>query len=343
MNNVIGRFFGLMVSVWFIIFGSVSFGAVSLPIGSEDELREYALGKVVRGFKNVTADSIREVGDSQLFAKVVGNGAEDVLNKLLSIPISFTLANTNDEVLSQVWLYDEKNQSLFYGQSSYKVGTVDNKTGSEYSIWMQDIPLLDNVQSATVYTVNSKGVTVNSKPLMVRGGQVFIAPYVTGSVNAIMSVVFNDRSEMVFDLSNPVAIEPSVTTSSSSNWNINGHHVIPPSSSDKVLVKFVEFQTLPTVLITVAKGQKVEVDVLGAYYNDVGVITFERPKSIQIIEVGGEGWGGEGDLSQDQPTILIVPQNRPGTYRLRFGWEHFQQDRRLYDGPHHEDAGMGKG
>ena len=339
MNNIFGRFFGFLVSVWFIAVGSVSFGAVSLPIGSEDQLREYALDKAVRGYKDVTADSIREVDNSPLFAKVVGNGAEDVLNKLLSIPITFSLANTNDEVRSQVWLYDSEDRLLFYGQSRYKVGTV-GKTGSEYSIWMQDVPLLDNVQSAKLFVVNSEGVTVNSKDLRVENGQVIFDPYLAGSINGIMTVMFTDGSESVFDLSNPKSVTPAVVTSSSSNWNIEGHHVIQSSDGDTVLIKFIEFNYLPTVLVTVKEGQKVVLDVMGAYHNEKGSVTFERPNRVFVSEVGGEGWGGEGGMLPDTSVILPIPQNRSGMYRIRFGWENFRQGRRLYDGP---NDGEGKG
>lgn len=343
MNNKISRFFGLMVAGFcFTIFGLGSvFGAVSLPIGSEDQLREYALDKVVRGYKDVSADSIQEVSGYNLFAKVVGNGAEDVIDKLLSVPISFSLINTNDDIVSRIWLYDDRDRLLFYGQSTYKVDTIGKGGNSpQYNIWMQEIPLLDNVSFANLFVVNDEGVTSSSRSLLVKDGQIMFDPYLAGSVNVFMGVKFTDDTEMVFDLSDPKSVTPPTITSSSSNWSVEGHHVIPPSEGDVVQIKFIESNHLPTVLVTVGVGQKVELDVMGAYYNEKGVIVFERPNHIFISEVGGEGWGGEGDLPPYAVSTLPIPQNRPGVYRIRFGWEHFHQGRRLYYGP---DDGMGKG
>ena len=117
---------------------------------SQDRLREYALGKVVRGYRDVTSSTLvpGETPNTR-YVEVLGNGAEDVLKKLFDTALVFRIANIQDKIVGRVWLYDAESKLLFFGQTEYFVATV-GKTGPQYDIWQQEAPLMQDIVSAEI-------------------------------------------------------------------------------------------------------------------------------------------------------------------------------------------------
>lgn len=322
-----------------LAFASVSVSAVvTLPIGSRDQLREYALDIPVRGFRDVTSPSLVQIPGERTWVEVSGNGAEDIIGKLLAKKISFEMANTDDTITGRIWLYDADDRLIFFGSASYTLVTV-GKEGPTYNIWMQAVPLpIYDVVSAEVLVLNEDGQTTRSERIQVENGQPIFREWMAGANNGILSVRLKDGSVATFNLWNPVAVDPATISESSAGWNIPGHHVIPPSPANELLVNFVEVWELPTVLLWVGETQSVKFDVLGMVTIE-GRNTFERPFEVIFTQIEGGSWSGTGPIFSDSPTLIKLPA--AGKYRVRFGWKNFGQENTIYAGP--VDDGGGKG
>ena len=304
--------------------------SVPLPIKSQDVLREYAMSHVVRGFRDVESPSMIYVPGQPTYVEVRGASAEDVLKKLFDKEIVYRLANEGDKITGNVWLYDESDNCVFYGYAQYDITVLQKGPGPEYKIWMQNNPILSNVQSAEIIVLGEDGVTVRKESLTVNlSGQVMFESYYAGAPNGILSVKFKDGTLATYNLWEPVANTPS-DLSESANWKIEGHYVVPASDKDVVVVDILETWTLPTVLIDCKVGQKFRFNVLGLVTVN-GISSFERPTSVTLTPVGNETWATVGPMSSDSPTE--VTPLVAGKNRVHFGWDNFGKPGMLYTGP----------
>lgn len=321
-----------------LVVGLVTITATAqnkLPIKSQDALREYALGKVVRGFRDVTANSMIWSQDKPTWIEVRGNGAEDVLNKLFDTELLYSLANSLDKINGRVWLYDGDDNLLFFGSAEY-LASVIGKDGPQYNIWVQRIPLLENVQSAEVFALSEDGTTMRRYDVALdQNGHILFDPWMSGAPNGILSVRFKDGTVMTFNLWNPVEDQPDALVEGNPTWKIDGHYVIPPSEKSLVNVTIVEAWTLPTIYLEAKANQSFRLDVLGVVQLD-GTTTFERPMFSTYTQVDGP-LSGAGPMANNQPTVVQFPV--AGIYRVRFDWKHFGKPYALYTGP---DGGDGK-
>lgn len=309
-----------------------------LPIGSRDQLREYALGTPVRGFRDVVSSSLVQIDGEPTWVEVSGNGAEDVLDKLLAKKISFGLVNVNDTVNGRIWLYDAQDHLVFYGQSEYTPGTLGKK-GPMYNIWMYGIrPPVDGVVSAEILVLNEDGKTTRTERVQVEDGQPIIYEWMAGVTNGILVLRMKDGSIYTFNLWSDVSNNPPTVSESGGSWQIPGHHVIPPSPANELLVNFVEAWELPTVFLEVNSTQLIKFDVLGMVTID-GRNTFERPISFTFMQVEGGTWAGAGPIFSDSPTMIKLPA--AGKYRIRFEWKNFGKPNTIYAGPVEGGGGLG--
>jgi hypothetical protein len=335
-KSIVGMVAGLMLA-----FASVSVSASmpDLPIGGRDQLREYALDTVVRGFRDVESPSLVRIKGEPVYVEVSGDGAEDVLNKLLAEQINFDMVNISDKITGRVWLYNANGRLVFYGQSQYTPATV-GKAGPNYNVWMQSISLpIYDVASAEILVLNEDGQTTRTEQVRIENGQPIFQEWMAGAVNGVLSVRLDDGSVYKFDLWNPVATGLATISESGASWQIPGHHVIPASSAPELLVNFVEAWELPTVLLEVDATQLVKLDVLGMVTID-GRNMFERPIGVIFTQVDGP-LSGAGPLSEIGPSTIKLPG--AGKYRVRFEWKNFGQSNTLYSGPVVDPVDGGKG
>lgn len=302
----------------------------SLPVQSEADLREYALDKVVRGFRDVTSETMVSVKNQPSWVDKRGTSAEDVLDKLFDTEFVYSLANDNDIVQGRVWLYDNENNLLFFGESRYTAKDLEKKYPS-YALYLQRIPLLANVQSAEILAINEDGVTANHRKVDVSNGHILFDSWLAGVPNGILSVRFQDGSLMTYDLWSPVAESPVIQAESSATWQIEGHHVFRLTEKDVLNINFVEVWKDPTVIFEVRdNNQTVNLDVFGVV-NVNGVSGMERPNSLIFTQVIGGSSKGVGPVFQDGPTKFTLPTG--GTYRMKFDWNNFGKPGKLYTGP----------
>lgn len=310
--------------------------AQSLPIGSEDSLRNYALGKVTRGYRWVNSQSIGTVGGSPLYAAVEGTGAEDVLNKLLGTEIMYTIQNPGDLITSHVHLYDERGNTLFYGSAEYGIGEAGGKGGGpSYVLWMQNIALGENVSFAKVLVFDEKGHTKHTIQLEVENGRVMFPPYLAGAPNGILVVRTKDGNVLTYKLKDPKAANPAFAIDRGADYQIPGHHVYRETRDETIYLDFVEVHYLPTVYLEFRKGQRVIVDVQGLLQKNGGTF-MERPSGLYYTSPEGDGYIA---LNLNSATVIDLPGD--GSCRLRFVWTDFGQPQNIYI-PTPED-GIGKG
>jgi len=326
-KSIIGLVAGLALA---LTSSTASAAGLDLPIGSRDQLREYALGSVVRGFRDVVSPSLVQLDGRPTWIEAIGNGAEDVLDKLLAKNISFSLMNLDDTVHGRIWLYDAQGHLVFWGQSEYTPATL-GKEGPSYDIWMQGIraPVV-GVASAEILVLDEDGKTTRTDQVRVENGQPIIYEWMAGVTNGILALKMEDGSVYTFNLWGGHSNEPTTTTESGGNWRISGHHVIPPSPASELLVNFVEVWELPTVLLEVNSTQLVKFDVLGMVTID-GRNVFERPASIVYTQIDGGAWSGVIPILSDSSISVKLPA--AGKYRIRFEWKHFGKPNTIYAGP----------
>jgi len=305
----------------------------TLPIQSQDALRNYALASVTHGARWVNTESMDWNFSERLTdVSLQGDGAENVLDKLFNVEFVYRLTNPKDAISGYVVLYDKDNNTVFWGSAKYTAESLKDEKPN-YAIWLQDVYLLENVQSAEVLALDEDGVTVRRYQLEVNQGRLRFQPWMSGAPNGLLAVRFNDGSLVTYQLSMPVASIPGGETEVESSWKIDGHHVVKTGDGpENRIVKIVEPWTRPTVFLTVTGTGVVTFDVLGLV--QVNGVSFERPR--ELIFTRGS-WTRTVLGNEDKPTEVGL---RPGTYRVHFGWQLFGQPNTLYTGP---DGGGGKG
>ena len=310
-------------------------GATLLPVYSQDALRNYALSIVTNGSRYVHSESMDwNWSDRITYTNVFGAYAEDVLEKLFASEFRYRLTNPEDLIRGYVYLYDSKNNLLFFGYAEYTAETL-KKEKPQYNIWMQNVPLLSGVESAEVLALDEDGHTARRYPLQVNNGQVMFQSWMAGSPNGILVVRFTDGTVNTFNLSQPSGETPS-STSEVAAYKVDGHYIlkIPAFAEKPAVLKILELWTRPTAFLELGAKNTVTIDVMGLVQQD-GKTLFERPKSMEVMDIGsGQRWNIE--LSTEQPTPLTFIA---GKYRIRFNWVNFGKPNMLYTGP----DGGGKG
>jgi hypothetical protein len=304
-------------------------------IESQDRLREYALESVTHGSRHVNADSM-DWNYSERFTssnEVVGDGAEDVLNKLFNVVFRYRLTNPTDMVRGYIYLYDAQDQLVFAGSAEYLVGQQ-----AQYVIWMQAVSILHSVESAEVLALEKDGTTARRYQLRIEYGSVIFQPWMAGAENGLLAVKFTDGSLATYRLNNPQVDMPDSTTDGKSSWNIVGHYVYAPAGGNPKVIKIIETWNMPTAYIEVLAGEVITFDVTGIVQK--GGVSFERPLGFTATQQDGP-WTFSGPLN----FTTGLPQFRlpfAGKYRIRFNWENYGQTVYLYTGPEDDDGG-GKG
>ena len=330
ISSIIVCLFGLLAIG---VINQSAFGSTPVPVGSEDQLREYVLPQVVRGYRAVNSPSLVRVDNQPTWVEVFGNGAEDVLDKLFDTEITFGLSNPNDKVFGDVWLYDKDGKALFYGHTDYTVSDLKDGPPS-YNIWMRNIPLLEGVLSAKLLALNPDGVTTRTEYLDVENGRLQFPPYLAGVENGIIVVRFEGDVEVAFNLWQSEGQKPGAVIEKSSAWQIQSHYVVDSNDTTKVMVKFIETMSPPTVRLKEVKaGQTVVFDCLALTHGDNGPY-FERPTDVILTK--SDGSMSSAPIFAEGQTSL---QLEPGSYRLRFTWPTFQKNRQIWYGPDGEGKG----
>ena len=328
-----------------LICGTIAAFSQSLPIRDAAELRNYALSIASNGSRSVYSTSIDWTWNQTFsYTNITGaKNGETLLDGLISAPFTYRLLNTNDQINSYLWLYDDQkidewgdHDLLFFGYASYAPGGQ-----AKYQVWMQNIPLLmlTNVDTAQVLVVNPDGTTGYTYKLDVVNGHPMFQPWMAGSPNGILVIKYNDGSLVKYDLSKPDPSVVSGLTESGNSWKIDGHYVVR-TSSPNCAVKIIELWNRPSVYLNASVDTMVTLDVVGVYQDNQGNAVYERPISIEIDTVSTGQHNSIINYDTANPTKVVFPA---GEYRIRFGWKNFGQPYNLYIPIPTSDGGGGKG
>jgi len=337
VKSVIGLCLIIVTLYWSAIAGAqIQPSPVTLPIQSQDALREYALVSVTYGYRSVYSDSMDwDFPERFTFSeKVTGNGAEDVLNKLFDIEFVYRLTNPDDKVVGDIDLQDKDGNQVFNGRAEYIASSLAGSV-PQYNIWISSVRLpLSNVRSAEVLAISEKdGTTARRYPLEVRQGHPFFPPWMAGSPNGILVVRFEDESVMTYQLSKPIGQSPTSTTEPDSAWAIEGHHVVTTGTApESQIVRIIETWNRPTLLLKVTSTAEITFDVVGIVQENG--ISFDRPSEVLYTQDGVSWTVIIIDPAEVQLNVVVL---EIGTYRVRFNWTRFGKPQTLYTGPEYNE------
>jgi hypothetical protein len=285
-----------------------------LPIYRQDALRNYALTLVVSGSRYLYADTMDwDFPKRVTWGETNGNGAEDVLRKLSAQNFVFRLLNSNDTVNGYEYLRDKNGSTLFYGYTSF---TLDDTNKPVYQIWMNEIPILSNVESAEILILDEDGKTARRESLKVNEfGQLMFPSWYAGSPNGVMAVSFKDGAVATYPLADPRRNTPGVNVASP-DFVIDGHHLF----TDVSVVKIIELWRRPTVYLELSTDTWVTFDVMGLV-QDGSINEFERPTAVQV---DGQWY----ELPADGKLYI-----KAGAHRTLFKWNRFGEPGLIYTGP----------
>lgn len=298
------------------------------PLQAVDVLREYALKKVTSGQRVVNAPSMIVGKADSNHIEVTGNGAEDVLDRLLDFHLTYKLANPDDTIQGEILLKDNNDNVLFQGYARYKAAEVGGKGGGViYTLWLGNIPVLEDLNYAEYITQREDGSTAQRYPVEVKNGHAIISEWHVGKTNGLLYTVNKDGIRRFYRMDSGVPVEaPSL--SDRAEWRINGHHVYRSTTGEQLAVEIVELWIRPTVLLVLSRDTEVTFDIKGLV-QDGGIQVYEAPSALHY---DGAGTIGILDLIRTKTYRF-----KPGSYRIRFQWENFGKPQR------HPTQGSGDG
>ncbi len=317
-----------MLAITLLVTQPVAFGQ-DLPVYSDDLLRDHALTNVVSGSRYVDSPDMDWAFEGRLTAtNAIGKGAENVLNALFAVEMKYRLINSNAVINGNIYLHDKHGALLFYGRAEYIAASLETGKPS-YNLWLQDVPLGENVQSAEVLALDADGRTARRYNMQVDShGRVVFQSGMAGSTNGILVTRLSDGTLVTYDLSKRASTVPGVTSDGSAVWKIDGHHVVTVSPKEPK-VKIAATYLRPTAYFHVPSDQVVTFDVVGIIQEN-GQVFFERPYQLEVTSETS-GASGPVTLSVEGPSSFSVDK---GTYRIHnFGWKKFGTQRTIYTGP----------
>lgn len=228
----------------------------SLPIGSKDLLRTYAIEQS----SQITAQigtTIPTGGDRYQYTSVLKNTAAGISNTIAGMLLSIDVANPNDWIYVYNAVYNEDGDTLFSGSKHFKL--ENGKGGYALSVGYGDVPLnlshtvpikVDAVRYAYISIMGENGQTQQMESVEVRDGKIYFPRSLAGE-NAILSLLIGDEWHH-WSVQNGSYINPE-------HFNINLTSGIEGISSFKDQNVIVRIQTKNGV----GKNQTAEVEVTG--------------------------------------------------------------------------------
>lgn len=325
--KIIKLVFAIMMMV---VLEATASASITLPIGSEATLRNYGLDQVVYGYRVVDAVSIRPIAGGRLYVEADGDGAEDVLKKLFSQKIDYTVGTPEDEVNGYIYLYDMNDNEIFYGNASY---IAKEAKGASYEVWMEAQPLFDGVKSAKALYLDETGKTVLEEDIEVdERGTIIFDPYYATIENIIFMINFKDGTSVIIGSDAKQKEVPVVRETAS--WKIDNHYVVTVGKdpASRVVNIFEQYNN-PSLYLIVETDGFVTFNVSGAAYNDNSQSFIDNAYEIIVVV------GGRQVDSVPIPTTKQVPFPK-GNYRLEFKFGTFGKK---YNYVPAEEPGGGKG
>lgn len=342
----VGSFVGMLGALFATLpYGNAVAQPVPIPltlpmVKSPDAMRQYALTIASQATRAVSSASMDWAYTNRFTStNATGTSAEDVLGKVFAQPFVYRLTNPTDTLTGYAWVYDGNGNLLFYASTDYTQADLA-KSGVQYTLWMQDIPVLNNVDSGEILVISDDGSTAQTIALAVNAQhQLTMGQWYAGVPNGILSVRFTGGTLATYELWSPTETTPGIT-SDSSGFKISGHYILDgvqcPTgyTCSPATLKIIETYQLPTALLRLPTDQQINIDVMGLVQQN-GSTWFERPYAMIVTPEGKDA----GFTINLDTTAASTFQFSAGNQRVRFLFANFGQPGKLYTGP----ASGGKG
>lgn len=331
---------GLMVALVAFIFVALNLNAQVAPVSSgggggsgsssdisviqsQDLGRDLGLRLGHRGSIYYSSPSIDwEYPGTQTGTNVVGKNAEDVLAQLATFEYVIRLKNPDDVISVYAYCNDDNGKALFYGPAEFKVGQKP-----KIQMWQQELPILNNVQSAEVIPLKDDGTSGQPINLGVsEQGQLLWQYWLSGAPNGLLAVKYTDGRLETYRLSKPVGQSP-VPTEGVASLNIQGHHIFIGAGESPLVIDIIAVNEKPTVYFEIPENGWVKFNVGGVVQLPDGSTMLERPSAMELTDENGN--------NAFPYKLLAGPvQLSGGKHRVRsFGWDLFGKPNTLYVGP----------
>jgi hypothetical protein len=292
---------------------------------SSDALRNYALSRAVYGYVQDSCPSLDwNFKDNHSRESTNGTCAEDVLQKLAGVKLSYRITNPNDKITSSAYLLDADMNYLFGGSSTYDVGGKELKV----ILYQYQMPMFNNVSSAEVIGTDDSGASVRTiQKITVTSGKAMIDPWITGKSNGLLVLHYKDGSSETINLGNGT-VNGDVNVGNSQTTQIDNHYVF----EDPAKITITALYDRPTVYFTTSVDSYPEFDVAGVYSDTQGLTMVEVPETIYVSVDGG---------AETTVSIAKVKKFPAGhAYRVRFEWNEFGNPGTFYVGPVYDGKGV---
>ncbi|MDO8571402.1 MAG: hypothetical protein Q7R79_01875 [bacterium] len=304
-----------------------------LPTGSVGEIQAYALEHTSQVRAGVGSES-QVNGSRRTYVDKRINGAGAALALLASSSFEFNVENPKDDVYLWVWLYDDDDNAVVYGDARKKlvVAKGGNYRPEDLKItlrYAEFVPIaISDLRSAYVAIQDDKGKTIRHDRIEVRNGKMVYPVALAGNA-PIHLFIGDDYTEYLYSK--------------------DGLQKLP----EQVNTGGVDVSIDHTLFITDGNVNKVVVpSENGRGYNYVIELTLTKAQPVQFFAQTSEGASSTGYIIKKKggaPVPWTVPkgyevvqQLAEGTYYIWFSWD--PQDFEPYDlyyAP--PDNGGGKG
>jgi hypothetical protein len=292
---------------------------------SPDALRNYALSRAVIGYVQDSCPSLDwNFKDNHSRESTNGTCAEDVLQKLAGVKLSYRITNPNDKITSYAYLFDADKNYLFGGSSTYDVG------GKEQTVilYQYRVPMFSNVSSAEVIGTDDTGASVRTiQTITVTSGKAMIDPWITGKSNGLLVLHYKDGTSETIDLGTGRQ-NGDINVGNSQTMKIDNHYIF----EDPAKITITALYERPTVYFTTTVDINPDFDVAGIFSDNQGQTAVEVPETIYVSVDGG---------AETTVSIAKVKKFPAGhAYRVRFEWNEFGNPGTFYVGPVYDGKGV---
>ena len=248
------------------------------------------------------------------------SGAQNALDKMALAPLSFVAKTSHPYINEYAELQDSYGRALFTGG----IGYYDVGGGSDlaFVFWVNVVPMLDRVSSASILAVGQDGVSTNYQ-LVVSNGQLLFPATYANAKNGWLEVFVTDRSWQTFPLSKPV--QSPIISNMAGTYSIDGDISLDDTETKNWVLKGIFLSKKPNASVKLSHGRSVSIDLQGLRFDDIGNLVSERPTS--VVATSKIGQVVTSKLNTNAVSSISLGA---GEWSLLFTWKSYDTQTIMY-------------